>query len=343
MALAWAQAQLRRGDPAAMIGPVPELRVGTLGDRESADATLRHPHRGGRPHKRPPGARRCETKVSYAELPARTLAQFGHVDAAVAGSADTRATPRRAGRPLPGRSQASRIAAAHAKATRTKAAGRPRAPAVVHGDDRFTDGPVGPRHLARRRVPAGRLLRAHSRRRAAMSVVRGRGRARLRIAAKCAACCCSRRPAALRLAAAVGRHNGVVGNRASTPVRGVSFFSHRLRTGLSRWCGRWSGRPRFAVAGGQTPPAPGGVSAEGRLPAKRAAPLLRSPQVLVLLFYGLGAPTEVALRDREALWQRIDPYLRRHVVRAKHDYADFSVAEFKDDHHHSLLITEESC
>ncbi len=97
------------------------------------------------------------------------------------------------------------------------------------------------------------------------------------------------------------------------------------------------------MAGGQTPPAPGGVSAEGRLPAKRAARLLRSPQVLVLLFYGLGAPTEVALRDREALWQRIDPYLRRHVVRAKHDYADFSVAEFKDDHHHSLLITEESC
>jgi hypothetical protein len=83
----------------------------------------------------------------------------------------------------------------------------------------------------------------------------------------------------------------------------------------------------------------------GPVPSKRVERLLRSPQVRVrvLLFYGLNEPTEVILQDREALWQRIGPYLRQRVVRVKDDHTDFVVAEFKDDRHRSLLIIEESC
>jgi hypothetical protein len=51
-------------------------------------------------------------------------------------------------------------------------------------------------------------------------------------------------------------------------------------------------------------------------PAKRVEHLLRSPEVRVLLFYGPDAPTGVGPADRDALWQRMRPYLREPVVRA---------------------------
>jgi hypothetical protein len=79
------------------------------------------------------------------------------------------------------------------------------------------------------------------------------------------------------------------------------------------------------------------------VPTKRVEHLLRSPEVRTLLFYGPDAPTEVGPADREALWQRVRPYLREPSLRDPHDHTDFNVAEFKDEQRRLLLIIEESC
>lgn len=76
---------------------------------------------------------------------------------------------------------------------------------------------------------------------------------------------------------------------------------------------------------------------------KRVHQLLRSPEVRVLLFYGPDAPTEVASPDREALWQRMRPYLFRPVTLASKDHTFFNAAEFKDDRRRLLLVIEEHC
>ena len=83
----------------------------------------------------------------------------------------------------------------------------------------------------------------------------------------------------------------------------------------------------------------GGV---GDLPEKRVVHLLRSPEVAVLHFSGPDAPTEVALPDREALWQRVRPY-HCEMARDPSDHTDVAVAEFKDDRRRYLLVIEESC
>ena len=83
--------------------------------------------------------------------------------------------------------------------------------------------------------------------------------------------------------------------------------------------------------------------ARWQTPAKRVEQLLRSAETGVLLFYGPDAPTEVAPADRDALWQRIRPYLRQPLVRAPGDFTDFFAGEFRDDQRRALLIIEESC
>ena len=80
----------------------------------------------------------------------------------------------------------------------------------------------------------------------------------------------------------------------------------------------------------------------GDILEKRVEHLLRSPDVPVLHFYGPDAPTEVAVPDREALWQRVRPY-HRGVVREPGDHTSFDVAEFKDDRRRYLLVIEEGC
>jgi hypothetical protein len=79
------------------------------------------------------------------------------------------------------------------------------------------------------------------------------------------------------------------------------------------------------------------------MPAKRVEQLLRSPEVAVLLFSGPDAPREVEPARREALWQRMRPYLRGAVVRAPGDQTDFHAGEFRDEQRRSLLIIEEFC
>lgn len=79
------------------------------------------------------------------------------------------------------------------------------------------------------------------------------------------------------------------------------------------------------------------------LPSKRVEHLLRSPQVRVLLCYGPEAPTEVGVDGREALWMRVRPYLRKHVVRPHGDRTEFRTGELRDDRRRSLLVVEESC
>ncbi len=79
----------------------------------------------------------------------------------------------------------------------------------------------------------------------------------------------------------------------------------------------------------------------GEPPAKRVEQLLRSADVPVLHFHGPDAPTEVAEADREALWQRVRPYLRE-TVREPGDHTSFDVAEFKDDRRRYMLVIEES-
>lgn len=81
----------------------------------------------------------------------------------------------------------------------------------------------------------------------------------------------------------------------------------------------------------------------GATPVNRVEHLMWSPDVAVLLFYGPGAPTEIAPSDRAALWQRMRPYLRESVQRAPGDQTDFSVPEFKDEQRRSLLVIQESC
>ena len=82
----------------------------------------------------------------------------------------------------------------------------------------------------------------------------------------------------------------------------------------------------------------GGV---GDLPEKRVVHLLRSPEVAVLHFSGPHAPAEVALPDREALWQRLRPY-HCETAREPDDPMHVAVAEFKDDRRRYLLVIEES-
>jgi hypothetical protein len=79
----------------------------------------------------------------------------------------------------------------------------------------------------------------------------------------------------------------------------------------------------------------------GEPPVKRVEHLLRSPDVPVLHFYGPDAPTEVAEADREALWQRVRPYLRQ-TVQEPDDHTSFDVAEFKDGRRRYMLVIEES-
>ncbi len=76
---------------------------------------------------------------------------------------------------------------------------------------------------------------------------------------------------------------------------------------------------------------------------KRIKKLLLSPEIRVLLFYGPDAPSEIGPDDRQALWQRMRPYLTGTVVSDKNDFTDFRAAEFKDDRRHRLLIIEECC
>ncbi len=59
--------------------------------------------------------------------------------------------------------------------------------------------------------------------------------------------------------------------------------------------------------------------------------------------YGPDAPTEVAPGDRDALWQRMRPYLREPAVRAPGDFTDFHAGEFRDDQRRWLLVIEEFC
>jgi hypothetical protein len=80
----------------------------------------------------------------------------------------------------------------------------------------------------------------------------------------------------------------------------------------------------------------------GDVPEKRVEHLLRSPDVAVLHFYGTDAPTEVAVPDREELWQRVRPY-HRGTVQEPGDHTSFAVAEFKDDRRRYMLVIEESC
>ena len=80
----------------------------------------------------------------------------------------------------------------------------------------------------------------------------------------------------------------------------------------------------------------------GEPPVKRVEHLLRSPDVPVLHFYGPDAPTEVPEADREALWQRMRPYLRQ-TVREPGNHTSFDVAEFKDDRRRYMLVIEEGC
>jgi hypothetical protein len=80
----------------------------------------------------------------------------------------------------------------------------------------------------------------------------------------------------------------------------------------------------------------------GEPPAKRVEHLLRAPDVPVLHFHGPDAPTEVGEADREALWQRVRPYLRE-TVREPGDHTTFDVAEFKDDRRRYMLVIEEGC
>jgi hypothetical protein len=137
--------------------------------------------------------------------------------------------------------------------------------------------------------------------------------------------------------------NGVVSNRYKHPRQASVVLQPSAEDGaepVARWV-EWPSPIRdggWVDADGNRWRARGGP-----VPSKRAARLLHSPQVRVLLFYGLNAPTEVILQDREALWQRIGPYLRQRVVRVKDDHTDFVVAEFKDDRHRSVVIIEEFC
>lgn len=78
-------------------------------------------------------------------------------------------------------------------------------------------------------------------------------------------------------------------------------------------------------------------------PLKRLKKLLLSPEIRVLLFYGPGEPSEIGSDHRQALWQRMQPYLTGRPARAKGDFTDFDAAEFKDDKHRRLLIIQEYC
>lgn len=77
-------------------------------------------------------------------------------------------------------------------------------------------------------------------------------------------------------------------------------------------------------------------------PAKRVEHLLRSADVKVLLFYGPEPPREIAPGDRDALWQRMSPYLRS-AEAGTSDSTDFLAGEFRDGERRSLLIIEEFC
>lgn len=77
---------------------------------------------------------------------------------------------------------------------------------------------------------------------------------------------------------------------------------------------------------------------------KRLEHLLDDGTVRVLLFDGLGAPADVPVEERAALWARMLPYLRDNLDRAAtSDHTEFVIGEFKDPSRRSLVIVEQYC
>lgn len=79
-----------------------------------------------------------------------------------------------------------------------------------------------------------------------------------------------------------------------------------------------------------------------QLPVKRIEHLLHAPETRVLHVVPVEGPADVPTAEREALWQRMRPYLRDERRRPG-DHTSFRVAEFRDDQRRSLLVIEESC
>jgi hypothetical protein len=77
----------------------------------------------------------------------------------------------------------------------------------------------------------------------------------------------------------------------------------------------------------------------GELSWARTARLIRDPQVRVVHIY-LTDVREVAPEDRESFLSTIRPYVDGP---APDDHTDFTVAEFKDADHSSMVLVEESC
>lgn len=81
-----------------------------------------------------------------------------------------------------------------------------------------------------------------------------------------------------------------------------------------------------------------------RMPTKRVQHLLESSVARVLVIGGADyTPSEISYVDREALWNRISPYLQDAVTRFEGDHTEVRVGEFKDSSHRSMLIVEEYC
>jgi hypothetical protein len=77
----------------------------------------------------------------------------------------------------------------------------------------------------------------------------------------------------------------------------------------------------------------------GELSWVRIARLIRDPQVHVVHVY-LNDIREVVPEARESFLAKIRPYVDGP---APDDHTDFSVAEFKDDEHRSMILVEETC
>lgn len=69
--------------------------------------------------------------------------------------------------------------------------------------------------------------------------------------------------------------------------------------------------------------------------------LLRDETVRVVLFYGMEPMTLTTVRERAALWSRMEPVLRHKPVTNPH--ADFLAFRFRDDDGNKLLAIEEHC
>jgi len=66
--------------------------------------------------------------------------------------------------------------------------------------------------------------------------------------------------------------------------------------------------------------------------------LLKLPDLRVLHAYGLQ-PTEVSGPEREALLKRVERYFAGEAP----PHNEFWLAEFRDDHHHVMLVIQEAC